>query len=111
MLERATEQKDLLVSHGMSEQLLNELNGALGQFEHTLEVTRAALREHVGASSDMKEVVSQILLQVRLLDGLVRYRFGDNAELMGAWVSARNVSDPVRSHGEPAQPVVVKPAA
>jgi hypothetical protein len=111
MLERATEQKDLLVSHGMSEQLLDELNAALVQFEHSLEATRAALREHVGASSDMKKVVSEILLQVRLLDGLVRYRFGDNAELMGAWLSARNVSDPVRSHSEPVAPVVVKPAA
>jgi len=35
-----------------------------------------------------------------LLDGLVRYRFGDNAELMGAWASARNVHGPVRSKGE-----------
>jgi len=30
--------------------------------------------------------------QVRVLDGLVRYRFGDSAELMGAWASARNPS-------------------
>jgi len=35
-----------------------------------------------------------------LLDGLVRYRFGDNAELMGAWASARNVGGPVRSKTE-----------
>jgi hypothetical protein len=27
-----------------------------------------------------------------LLDGVVKYRFGDNAELMGAWASARNPS-------------------
>jgi len=27
-----------------------------------------------------------------LLDKVVRYRFGDNAELMGAWESARNPS-------------------
>jgi len=27
-----------------------------------------------------------------LLDKVVRYRFGDNAELMGAWESARNAS-------------------
>jgi len=27
-----------------------------------------------------------------LLDNVVRYRFGDNAELMGAWESARNPS-------------------
>jgi hypothetical protein len=30
--------------------------------------------------------------QLRLLDKVVRYRFGDNAELMGAWESARNDS-------------------
>jgi len=29
-----------------------------------------------------------------LLDKVVRYRFGDNAELMGAWESARNVAEP-----------------
>ena len=27
-----------------------------------------------------------------MLDEVVRYRFGDNAELMGAWESARNPS-------------------
>jgi len=111
MLAKATELKDLLVGRGMSEQLLGDLTAALVQFEQTLEATRAALREHVGASADMKEVVAEMVQQVRLLDGLVRYRFGDNAELMGAWLSARNVSDPVRSHPEPVAPVVVKPAA
>lgn len=35
---------------------------------------------------------------MRLLDGLVRYRFGNDAELMGAWASARNVLGPFRSH-------------
>jgi len=38
---------------------------------------------------------------VRLLDGLVRYRFGDNAELMGAWASARNVEGPFRAKTVP----------
>src|SRR2546422_9691375 len=30
--------------------------------------------------------------QLRLLDKVVRYRFGDSPELMGAWESARNAS-------------------
>jgi len=80
-----------------------------------LEATRAAKREHVGASADLDSVVSEISQQVRLLDGLVRYRFGGNAELMGAWASARNVAGPFRSHGAPAAggvtPAVIKPAA
>ena len=50
-----------------------------------------------------------------MLDGLVRYRFGDNAELMGAWASAHNVGGPVRSRAEPeagsVTPAIIKPAA
>lgn len=39
--------------------------------------------------------------RLRVLDGLVRYRFGDNPELMGAWTSARHVLGPFKSKGEP----------
>jgi hypothetical protein len=34
--------------------------------------------------------------QVQLFDEVVQYRFGDDAELMGAWVSARNVLGPFK---------------
>jgi hypothetical protein len=122
MLEHATAQKDLLVSRGMSPQLVDDLTAALAKFEQTLEATRAGRRDHVGASADLESVLSEITEQVRLLDGLVRYRFGDNAELMGAWASARNVLGPFRPKGAlpaqpanegqtPAGPDVVKPAA
>jgi hypothetical protein len=114
MLEEATAQKDLLVSRGMSEQLLEDLSAALAEFDHTLEATRTGRREHVGASADLQAVAAQITEQVRVLDGLVRYRFGDNAELMGAWASARNVAGPIRSRQEPEAgegPSVVESAA
>ena len=44
----------------------------------------------------------------------VRYRFGDNAELMGAWNSARNEVGPSKSHvqpdaGTPETPTEVQP--
>ena len=121
MLDKATAQKDLLVSLGMSASLLDDLAKALAEFEKTLEATRAGRRDHVGASADLEAVATEIVEQVRLLDGLVRYRFGDNAELMGAWISARNVLGPFRSRNEPqagegerpaeAGPDAVKPAA
>jgi len=44
------------------------------------------------ASADLEVVAAEIAEQVRVLDGLVRYRFGDKAELMGAWASVRNPS-------------------
>ena len=101
----ATAQKDLLVSRGMSPQLVDDLTATLAKFEQTLEATRAGRRDHVGASADLKSVLGEISEQVRLLDGLVRYRFSDNAELMGAWASVRDVLGPFRSKSEPpAQP-------
>jgi len=121
MLLQATAQKDLLVSRGMSAQLIDDLTATLTKFEQTLDATRAGRRDHVGASADLESVLSEITEQVRLLDGLVRYRFGDNAELMGAWASARNVLGPFRSKTEPpaaagqppegTAPETIKPAA
>jgi hypothetical protein len=100
MWTKATAQKELLVSRGMAPTLLDDLAAALGEFEKTLEATREGRRNHVGASADLQAVAAEIAEQVRLLDGLVRYRFGDNAELMGAWASARNVVGPFRSKSE-----------
>lgn len=101
MLEKATAQKEVLLSRGMPPALLDDLAGALGEFEKTIEVTRAGRRDHVGASADLEAVGAEITKQVRALDGMVRYRFGDDAELMGAWKSARNVLGPFKTKNEP----------
>ena len=101
MLEKASSQKDLLVSLGLSASLLDDLTAAVAEFEKTLEATRAGKREHVGASADLQAVAAEIAEQVRVLDGLVSYRFGDNAELMAAWASARDVLGPFRSQVKP----------
>src|SRR5437016_4755249 len=101
MLEKATGQKDVLLSRGMPPTLLDDLAGALGGLEKTIESTRAGRRDHVGASADLETVAAEIKKQVRALDGMVRYRFGDNAELMGAWRSARNVLGPFKTKNEP----------
>ena len=100
-LEKATAQKDALVGLGMSPPVLDELAQAVGEFEGTLEVSRAGRREHAGASADLDAVASEINEQVQLLDGVVKYRFGDKPELMGAWHSARNVLGPFKTKSEP----------
>jgi hypothetical protein len=106
MVEKATALKDVLVSRGMSAKLLDDLSAALGEFEKTLEATRRARLDHVGATADLRAVLGEISEQVRVLDGLVRYRFGDNEELMGAWASARNVVGPFRKSSPPDTPSV-----
>jgi hypothetical protein len=116
MLEKATAHQELLMKQGLSERVLGDIGAALEEFEQTLEATRAARRDHVGASGDLEVVMSGISEQVRLLEGLVRYRFGEDAELIPAWTSARNVLGPFRSRGEAGAgggetPGEVKPAA
>jgi hypothetical protein len=100
-LERATAQKDVLVSLGMSQKVLDDLASSLGEFERTLEASRAGRREHAGASADLEAIGTEIAEQVRLLDGVVQYQLGDDAELMGAWASARNVLGPFKPKTEP----------
>jgi hypothetical protein len=90
--------------------------GSSARLLPTLETSRSALLEHAGASADLESVADDVLEQVRLLDALVRYRFGDNAELIGAWASAHNVLGPFKPKVEPetgtdATPQEVKPAA
>ena len=105
MLEKATANKDLLAKRGMSEQLLADIAAAVDAFEQTLEATRTGRRDHVGASADLRAVMAEVSEQVRVLDGVVRYRFGENAELMGAWSSAHSIVGPSRSHTvSPAEP-------
>jgi hypothetical protein len=101
LLEKANEQKDLLVNHGMQASLLEDLGSALAEFEQTLESSRAGRREHIGATADLKAVDAEIAEQVRVLDGLMRYRFRDNADFMGEWASVRNVFGPVRPKDAP----------
>ena len=116
-----TVEKDLFLAQGLATTRFDEMAQALTGFEQTLESTRAGRRDHTGASADLRQMVKEIGEQVRLLDGLVHYRFGDNVELMGAWNSARNEVGPSKSHVQPdagnpetpteVQPNVVRPAA
>lgn len=104
MLNSAILQKDVLIGEGMSGTLLDDLNAKLVEFEQTLEASRTGRREHVEASADLETVSIEISERVRMLDGLVRYRFGDNPALMEGWASARDVLGPFRSKVQQQEP-------
>jgi len=104
MVNTATAQKDVLIGEGMSGSLLDDLTAKLAEFEKTLEASRAGRREHVEASADLDAVSIEITERVRMLDGLVGYRFGDNPALMEGWASARDVLGPFRSKVQQQEP-------
>jgi len=100
MLEKATLHKDVLVKGGMAAQLLDDLAERSGSSSRPSK-RRWRAGASIGATADLEAVAAEIAEQVKVLDGLVRYRFGEDAELMGAWASARNVLGPFKPKDKP----------
>jgi hypothetical protein len=115
MLEQGQASRELLLGHGLAERLLDDLAAAVDQFDVSVAETNEGRRGHIGARAELDAVSDEVMQLVGMLDGLNRYRFGREAEMLAAWESARHVVTGPRAEGkeEPAAPAEgeVKPAA
>jgi hypothetical protein len=93
---------DELRSHGMAEDTLARLTGLVAEYEAALSEVDAARRAHTGARGEMRSVGRELSRLGRQLDGLVLYHHFDKPDLLGAWLSARDVAWPVRHGGQEA---------
>jgi len=84
-------QKDVLVKAGLAPTLLEELTKMVDDFEAASEAARTARRDHIGARVDLDVITAELKEQVRLLDGITRYRFGGDAEMMAEWNAAKQM--------------------
>jgi hypothetical protein len=86
---------------------------ALDKFEQTLNEKHNGRAAHVGARAELEAVTSEIMLIVRQLDALNRFRFRSDAESLAAWKSARDVAWPAAPEKEesPVVSYTQKPAA
>lgn len=91
LLATAVDQKELLVSQGMAEGLLADLGERVKELEAAVEAARTGRRDHIGARADLDEVTTELVDLVRVLDGVARYRLGNNPELMTEWNAAKLV--------------------
>jgi hypothetical protein len=91
MAAEARNQKEVLVKHGLVESVLDNLTQALDQFDEAVESGAGGRQAHVGASAELQAVADEIVQVVRVMDGLNRYRFVDDRELLAAWETASNV--------------------
>jgi len=89
MLEKATAQKELFVSRGMSPMLLDALAGALASSRRR-GASREGRRNHVGASADLKAVAAEIKSRYTCSMARAVPVWGERGA-DGAWASARNV--------------------
>jgi hypothetical protein len=101
--------KELLVKYGMPETFLDELNTKLDQYEQALNQQHAGRAAHVGARAELEAVTADIMLIIRQLDALNRFRFRTDAESLAAWKSARDVAWPLPPEKETGD--AQKPAA
>ena len=85
----------------MPEGFLDQLNATLDRYEQALNQQHAGRAAHVGARAELEAVTSDIMLIIRQLDALNRFRFRSDAESLAAWKSARDVAWPAQDKEAP----------
>lgn len=91
MAAEAQSRKEVLVKHGMAESVLVNLSQTLDQFDTAVESGVTGRQTHVAASAELQAVADEIFQIVQVMDGLNRYRFMKDPELLAAWDSASSV--------------------
>ena len=91
MLEQGQAQKDLLAKHGLADKLLDDLGAAVNEFDASVAETNGGRQDHVLARAELDTLSDEVIRLVGMLDGLNRYRFERDRQLLVAWESARHV--------------------
>jgi hypothetical protein len=99
MSAEAQNRKEILVKHGLLDSVLESLAQTLDEFDQVVERGADARRAHVGASAELDAVAEELVQVARLMDGLNRYRFADDADSLAEWESSSNTFGPPRSTG------------
>jgi hypothetical protein len=99
MAAAATANKELLVRHGLADLVLSSLSETLAQLDQAMDHAVEGRRAHIGASADLATVADEVVLVVKVMDGLNRLRFAQDPERLAAWESASSVVAAPRAAG------------
>ena len=97
----AESRKELLLKHGLAEEVLSGLQVALDQFETAVEQGAAGQLTHVGATAELGALADEVVQIVKVMTGLIRVRFAGQPELLAEWGRASNVVAARRSEEKP----------
>lgn len=113
LIELARSKQDVLVQQGMKPEVLDELDRKVAEFEAAIETARVNRLNHVGARAGMGPILAELRKEIKLLDGITRYRFGMDPETMSAWRAAKRLVRvlPVEDGVKPQQSSGAAPAA
>jgi hypothetical protein len=91
MLAEARSRQELLLKHGLAEEVLTGLEVALDQFEVAADQGAAGRLAHVTAKAELDRLAEEIDQIVDVMKGLVGVRFATQPEVLAGWESASNV--------------------
>jgi hypothetical protein len=91
MVEEAQRHKDMLIKHGLVEQILDSLGQSLDQFDEVVQHGAEGRRVHIGARANLEVVADEVVQIEKILNGYNRHRFIAQPDLLAAWTAARNV--------------------
>ncbi len=86
--------RELLQRLGMPDTYPEDLGRQLDEYEASMNEKHSSRTSHVGATAELLAVTDEIMLIVRQLDALIRFRFRNDPEALAAFESARNVAWP-----------------
>jgi len=101
--------QDILVANGMTPSSLAELVSLEEELVQVVGESNAQRRLHTGATADLKGLSRKLMGMVAQLDGIVKYEFRGNLQLLGEWESARNVAWPAGTPQAPPAPRQLPP--
>ena len=111
MLDLGVAEKEVLVQHGLSDKLLDDLAAAVVALEASITATNTSREDHISARAELEQVSDEVMQLVDMMDGINRYRFRNDPHLVVAWEAARHVVTGPQPKTETTVAGEVKPAA
>ena len=91
LLDKGVAQRELLVKFGLGETLLDDLRKAVDELDASVDETVASKQRHILARTELRRLSDQVMQLVGILDGINRYRFAREPQLLAAWDRAKHV--------------------
>jgi len=113
LLDKGAAERELLLKHGLGETLLDDLRRAVDELDASIAETVESKQQHILARTRLRTLSDEVMQLVGVLDGINRYRFAREPQLLAAWERAKHVVGGSQVPAPPTAPPAgeVKPAA
>ena len=95
MARQAEGHKPLFVRDGMPETFVQDLDKVLDDVDAAVTAFNNARSVHVGSRAELASLAKEVMVLIKRLDGINRYRYRKDPQGFAAWQTARNVAWPI----------------